>query len=288
MIKICMAQFERVEGSRFARILGAECQRQKIDLVVFGEYVANRFFKKYTNKAELKREFETMKAYFSELARKLNLTIIVPLIECESTKSKGESKGNSKGKSMRDSGGESSGNLEDESQKFYKSIAIFDAQKVRFHRATRLMDFSHWNERAFFDNDLRLKEPPIFKVGDFKVSAIFGWEAHFDEMMTKLRKKGVDILCVPCANTFGSNARWQRLMQTRSFLNSAFVVRVNRVGTFIEKSAENGFVWDFYGESFVAMPDGSLGDMMGEKEGILVSEIRAEILKEAKDSWQFR
>ena len=281
-MNLIMAQFERVEPKIFSALLSVECSKQKIDLVVLGEFVANRFFKEYRNKATLKREFEELCAYFGNLAKSLKITIIVPLIECESAETNGESIAKKrelsafgsifKGESKRD--------------KFYKSIAIFDAKKVRFHRATRLMRFSHWNERAFFDNELRQrpKEPLVFSVGDFKVSAIFGWEAHFDEIMIALRKKGVDILCVPCANTFGSNARWQRLMQTRSFLNNCFVVRVNRVGGFVE----NGNIWDFYGESFIALPDGNLGDMLGEKEGILVSEIRKETLDEVKDSWRFR
>lgn len=281
-MNLIMAQFERVEPKIFSALLGLECSKQKIDLVVVGEFVANRFFKEYHSKAILKREFEELCAYFGNLAKSLKTTIVVPIIECESAESSGES--NAKSRELGAFGSIFKSELKRD--KFYKSIAIFDAKKVRFHRATRLMSFSHWNERAFFDNELRPrpKEPLVFSVGGFKVSAIFGWEAHFDEIMIALRKKGVDILCVPCANTFGSNARWQRLMQTRSFLNNCFVVRVNRVGGFVE----NGNIWDFYGESFIALPDGNLGDMLGEKEGILVSEIRKETLDEAKDSWRFR
>lgn len=248
--------------------------QKKIDLVVLGEYVANKFFKEYRTKSTLKREFEANKKYFLGLAKKYKTTIVAPVIEWEFAKSKGDSKG----KSVRDLEGEYSG------EKFYKSIAVFNSQNVQFYRATRLMDFPHWNERAFFDNAQKAQEPLIFSVGDFKVSVIFGWEAHFDEIMTKLRKKGVDILCVPCANTFGSNARWQRLMQTRAFLNSCFIVRVNRTGEFVDESG----AWEFYGESFIALPDGSLGDMMGGQEGILISEIEKENLEEIKNLWQFR
>lgn len=266
-MKIIIAQFAHIESRVLNRYL-AECKKQKIDLVVLGEYVANRFFKEYKNKSILKREFESQVKYFSTLADKFDITIVVPLIEYED-----DSKRNAKG---------TKGDSKD--FKIYKSIAIFEPHKVQFYRSTRLMGFLHWNEKAFFDNDLKLKEPLIFNVGDLKVSAIFGWEAHFDEIFAKIRKKGVDVLCVPCANTFGSNARWQRLLQTRSFLNSCFIIRVNRVGIFLEDSIS----WDFYGESFVALPDGNLGDMLGEKEGILVSEINKDELQEMKELWQFR
>lgn len=266
-MKLIMAQFECVKPNSnvFNKYLSAECKKQNISLVVFGEYMANRFFKEYENKAVLKREFEESCTYFSLLATQFNITIVVPLIECVSN-----DKSNCDG------------------EKFYKSIAIFNSKQIHFYRATKLMDFPHWNEKAFFDNESlpnpHPKEPLIFNVGGFKVSTIFGWETHFDEIMTKLRKKNVDILCVPTANTFGSNARWQRLLQTRSFLNSCFIVRVNRVGEFVE----NGNVWDFYGESFIALPDGSLGDMLDKKECIWVSEIRKDVLEETKKSWKFR
>ena len=266
-MNLIIAQFSHIPPNSkiFSAYLEAECKKQRIDLVVVGEYVANHFFKEYHTKGTLKREFELQKAYFSALSKEFGVAIVAPLIECAG-------------------------------DKIYKSIAIFRAGKVRFYRAKWLMEFSHWNEGAFFDNanirndkDSRPKsrspkEPIIFSVGGFKVSAIFGWEAHFDEIFIKLRKKGVDILCVPTVSSFGSNARWQRLLQTRAFLNSCFVVRVNRTGRFIE----NSVAWDFYGESFIALPDGSLGDMMGEKDGILVSEIRPNLLDEIKDSWGFR
>ena len=271
-MNLIIAQFAHIPPNSkiFSAYLEAECKKQKIDLVVVGEYVANHFFKEYHTKGILKREFELQKAYFSALSKEFDIVIVAPLIECVG-------------------------------DKIYKSIAIFRAGKARFYRAKWLMEFSHWNEGAFFDNakicndkdshpkSRSPKEPIIFSVGGFKVSAIFGWEAHFDEIFIKLRKKGVDILCVPTASSFGSNARWQRLMQTRAFLNSCFVVRVNRTGRFMESDfKESSVAWDFYGESFIALPDGSLGDMLGEKDGILVSEIRHNLLDEIKDSWRFR
>lgn len=228
-------------------------QNKKIDLVVLGDFVANKFFKEYSSKASLKREFATQEKYLSTLAKKYHTTIIAPLIECKD-------------------------------DKIYKSIFIADFAKCQFYRASRLMDFPHWNERGFFDNDLKAKEPPIFHIAGFKVSVIFGWESHFDEIFIKLRKKGVDVLIVPTANTFQSNTRWAKLLSMRSFLNSCFIVRVNRVGSYVEDDIE----WKFYGESFIALPDGNLGDMLGEKEGVLLSEISEDLLKETKNLWHFR
>ncbi len=285
--RLILAQFAHITPNSkvFSKYLSAVCKKERVDAVILGEYVANRFFKEYhlesresrelrdssdshnshsdsrdskkardsIDKSALKREFSASVKYFSALAKKHKTTIVAPLIECEG-------------------------------EKIYKSILIAEPTKARFYRATRLMEFSHWDERAFFDNDLKAREPLVFSVGGLKTSAIFGWEAHFDEILVKLKKKGVDLLLVPTANTFGSNLRWQRLLQTRSFLNSCYLVRVNRVGEYVE----SGIRWQFYGESFVSLPDGNLGDMLGEKEGILVSEVNAESLQTTKQSWRFR
>ena len=345
-MNILIAQFAHIIPSTkiFDKYLrNAFKGQKKIDLVVLGDFVANKFFKEYRTKSTLKREFEANKKYFLGLAKKYKTTIVAPVIEWEKGKvyksilvasanfgnsplglhsAQSQNLGENQTKiaeSALDSAPstqEANSSIFDEKSglcscergnrtkgsltKRATSLpdlshpagceALAEAKKdaefanLQIYRATRLMSFPHWNEASFFDNTQKAQEPLIFSVCGFRVGAIFGWEAHFDEVMIALRKKGVDILCVPCANTFGSNARWQRLMQTRSFLNSCVIVRVNRTGEF----AENDDIWDFYGESFIALPDGSLGDMMGEKEGILISEIEKENLEKIKNLWQFR
>ena len=317
-MNILIAQFAHISPSTkiFDKYLrNAFKGQKKIDLVVLGEYVANNFFKEYRTKSTLKREFEANKKYFLGLAKKHKTTIVAPVIEWEKGKiyksilvvsaNLACGTGNSPlGLQFRNKNAESatfchSERSEESQKKLQKrdsspvaqndnlrggAESSVDSANLLIYRATRLMNFPHWNEASFFNNTQKAQEPLIFSVGGFKVGVIFGWEAHFDEIMIALRKKGVDILCVPCANTFGSNARWQRLMQTRAFLNSCVVVRVNRTGEFVE----NERAWEFYGESFIALPDGSLGDMMGEKEGILISEIEKENLEKIKNLWQFR
>ena len=362
-MNILIAQFAHISPNTkiFDKYLrNAFKGQKKIDLVVLGEYVANKFFKEYRTKSTLKREFEANKKYFLGLAKKYKTTIVAPVIEWEkgrvyksilvaSNSSLGagnshlglhsanldsaDSQNLAKNNSVRSTQTRPLRGAKNQIQASSSASADFlleaekrgsppksekrqllarrgsevggaallrketnkvdddgsaessaNSQNLQIYRATRLMSFPHWDERAFFSNTQNVQEPLIFSVGGFKVSAIFGWEAHFDEVMMTLRKKGVDILIIPTASAFGSNARWQRLMQTRAFLNSCIIVRANRIGEFVE----NGNIWDFYGESFIALPDGNLGDMMGEKEGILISEIEKENLENIKNLWQFR
>ncbi|RAX55191.1 hypothetical protein CCY99_00395 [Helicobacter sp. 16-1353] len=255
-MKIIISQFENIKPNSkiFSKYITNSIKKHKIDMVVIGEYVSNLFFKQYNSKKDsLKDEFKAQEAYFKHLATTNNTTIVVPIIECKNNK-------------------------------FFKSIMIANPKKTTFYQSQKLMNMEHWNERDFFDNDLKSKEPIVFKIAGFNVSVLFGFEAHFDEFWIKLKNKNVDVVIVPTASTFNSNARWARLLQTRSFLNNCFVVRVNKIGKYIE----NNVIWEFYGNSFIALPNGNIGDMLGDKEGILVSELKKNMLDDARNDWGFR
>lgn len=255
-MKILISQFEAIKpnSKTFNKYLSSACKKKDIDMIIIGEYVLNRFFKELKpNYSKLHKEFLSLESYLQSIAAKYKTTIVAPIIECSN-------------------------------DKIFKSIAIINDKKTNLYQSQKLMQMNHWNECDFFNNDLKLREPMVFKINGFNIGVLFGFEAHFDELWIKLKKKDVDIVIVPTASTFNSNARWARLLQTRSFLNNCFVVRVNRVGEYIE----DNIIWKFYGDSFIALPDGDLGDTLGDKEGIMVSEIKKAILDEAKEDWGFR
>lgn len=254
-MNIIISQFSYIEpnSKKFNKYLSNEFKKRKIELVVIGDYTSSLFFKEYKSKAKLEKLFAEQKKYFSLLAKKYNTTMIIPIIEAKE-------------------------------KQVFKSIMITSPKNVKLYQAQKLMEMSHWNEKAFFDNTLKAKEPFVFKLDDMNISVLFGWESHFDELWIKLKKKQVDVVIIPTANTFNSNPRWMRLMQIRSFLNTCYIVRVNRVGSYIENNLE----WKFYGNSFVALPDGNIGDMLNEKEGILVSQINKTMIDDLKQTWKFR
>lgn len=255
-MKILISQFENIKPNdkSFNKYLNNFCKKKDIDLIVLGEYVLNPFFKELKpNYNKLNKDFLALESYLKNIATKYKTTIIAPIYECKDNK-------------------------------IFKSIIVIDKKKTNFYQSQRLMQMEHWNEKSFFSNDLKAKEPLIFKINRLNISVLFGFETHFDELWIKLKKKNVDVVIVPTASTFGSNDRWIRLLQTRSFLNNCFVVRVNRVGNYIE----DNIIWKFYGDSFIALPDGNLGDMLGNKEGVMVSEIKKTMIDEAKQNWGFR
>lgn len=154
------------------------------------------------------------------------------------------------------------------------------------YRQQRLIDYQHWNEARFFSNhnNKLLKKPLIFSYKGFNVATLFGFEVHFDEFWLSMKKEGVDMVLLPCANTFDSNMRWREICKMRAFLNGCVVIRANRVGT----SVVNENQWVFYGDSFIAMPNGEIIDNLRDKESMLSLEVYKNKVLEMAREWGFR
>ena len=154
------------------------------------------------------------------------------------------------------------------------------------YRQQRLIDYQHWNEARFFSNhnSKLLKKPLIFAYKGFNIATLFGFEVHFDEFWLSMKKEGVDMVLLPCANTFDSNVRWREICKMRAFLNGCVVIRANRVGASVVNQNE----WVFYGDSFIAMPNGEIIDNLRDKESMLSLEIYKNKVLEMAREWGFR
>ncbi|MDO7253097.1 carbon-nitrogen hydrolase family protein [Helicobacter cappadocius] len=230
---------------------------KKGSVVVLGEYVLNFFFHDLKNspKELLNKIAQSKLTQLSKLAKKYDLTIVAPVV-CGDEK------------------------------KIYKKIAIIDGEKTHYYMQQRLISFSHWDEENFFANpkSKNFKLPYIFEKDGLKIATLFGFELHFDEIWLKLKQADVDVVILCTASTFDSNNRWRDLCKARAFINSCMVVRANRIGEYIE----DGFKWKFYGDSFVALPNGKIEDNLGEKEEILCVEIQKEEIDKFVKEWNFR
>jgi nitrilase len=161
--------------------------------------------------------------------------------------------------------------------KLYKTFVKFSQKSTRFYYQQLLMPYSHWNEKAFFS--IKENKPIVFKLDKFKVGILSGFESHFDEFWSYFRKKNVDLVVVPSVGTFNSKNRWRKMLSTQAFLNNCYVLRANRVGSFED--------WKFYGDSFLMDPDGEMIDNLGNKEELLIVDIKKDIIKTAKKEWGF-
>lgn len=232
----------------------------KVKVILFGEYLLNPFFKILElNERKKMQWIEAIKQENDRIIRisqQYNIIMVAPMFEVVGNK-------------------------------IYKTIFILNKGKALSYRAQKLMPYAHWNEVEFFANTMpkHLKTPPIFNVGGFKFSVVFGYELHFDELWIKLKNELVDCVLLPTASTFDSSLRWRSIIKMRAFLNSCYILRANRIGQFEDTITKT--LWNFYGDSLFTSLNGEIIDCLGDKEELLIAEMDKKYLKEIRDCWKF-
>lgn len=272
---------------------------EKDTLVLLPEYTLNPFFLELKS-MKIKQVIAQTNAqvrFLSALSMRYNIHFVAPIVRCVNRKFYKEiiyiSPQNAKTfhNSLQEKLGiktPTSINIaESNTLESNATINIDACLKIYpIYRQQRLIDYRHWNEAKFFrnHNTKMLKKPFIFEYKGFNIAVLFGFEVHFDEMWLSMKKSDADMVLLPCANTFDSIARWRELCKVRAFLNGCVVIRANRVG----KAVVNENEWIFYGDSFIAMPNGEIIDNLRDKEAMLSLEIQKSKILEMAREWGFR
>lgn len=255
-IKLCALQLSTLPMSEakldyYFRI----CENKGVELILLSEYALNSFFKELEHmpvlmiKEQTNHKIKALKA----LCQKYNLVVIAPIVLVKSGK-------------------------------LIKSTAKFTPKSVHYYNQQFLINFKHWNEEKFFDNDIAPYKLPTFTLGKIKFGIINGFEAHFDAIWQEAMRKNVDVVLMPSSSTFDSLLRWQELLKTRAFLNSMYILRANRVGSYSDKNLS----WKFYGHSKLVNPYGEIELSLGGKEEILLCDVEKNQVLDAKKLWGWK
>lgn len=257
-IKIAGIQLSSLPlGPRKIEEFAKVCATKDIKLMLFGEYVLNRFFKELINTPQKMIE-EQSKAQIEELKRiaeETGVVIVIPMVIKKGTG-------------------------------FLKSIVKFEKNKaVKYFPQQRLINFKHWNEKGFFINTIP-NRPKLhtFMLEGVRFGVLFGYELHFDEFFVEAKRRKVDVILLPTASTFASQNRWREILRVRAFLNSLYILRVNRIGRYKEGIND---IWEFYGDTLLVAPEGEITGFLSDKEEILVAEIDRSYIKEVRKLWGF-
>ncbi|AFI03595.1 carbon-nitrogen hydrolase family protein [Helicobacter cetorum] len=183
--------------------------------------------------------------------------------------------------------------LLEEEKKIYKKIALVSKEGVQYYTQQRLISYPHWDEESFFDNEKTdFKELLVIERENLKIAPLFGFEAHFDEIWVQAKKQGVDVVLLSSVGTFESNERWRDLGKMRAFCNSCVLIRANRIGAYTQTAFHNEqkqeILWKFYGDSFIALPDGSIENSLQGKMGMLSTQVTKHYIEEWAKTWRFR
>ncbi len=228
---------------------------KEVEVLLLPEYVLNRFFHELRGmpRSMIAQQSQNQIEALKSLSKEYGITIVAPVARVQK-------------------------------DRIVKSVGLFRPNRTSFYDQQILIDYPHWNEEKFFDND-GPDDMMIFRQGGLKFGVLPGFETHFDHFWQEFMRRGVDVVLVPSASTFGSNQRWLELLKMRAFTNHLYVIRANRIGEYID---EQGVAWKFYGRSFAIDPHGQVAVELGESEELLIQDISKERIKSAKKEWGFR
>ncbi|MBL0686968.1 MAG: carbon-nitrogen hydrolase family protein [Sulfurospirillum sp.] len=231
------------------------CKAKDVKLLLLNEYALNSFFKELevTPNLMIQEQSKHKTSALKELSAKYDIYIIAPIVHV-------------KGKYI------------------YKSTAKFTPKSVVYYNQQFLINYKHWNEEKFFDNEIGEFNLPSFSIGGVKFGIINGFELHFDTVFSQVMKKKVDVLLCPSVSTFDSSERWIELLKMRAFTNSVYILRANRTGVYKDQNRE----WKFYGHSNLISPWGDEELTLGSHEEILIVEIFKDELHAARKSWSWK
>jgi len=231
------------------------CETKGVDVILLSEYALNSFFKELESmpKLMIKEQTNHKIKILKDLCKKYNLIVVAPIVLV-----KGD--------------------------KVFKSVAKFSPKSVHYYNQQFLINFKHWNEEKFFDNEIAPFSMPIFTLNKIRFGIISGYEAHFDAVWMDAMHRNVDVVLMPSSSTFDSALRWQEMLKTRAFLNSMYILRANRVGSYDDKKTS----WKFYGHSKLVNPYGEIELSLGHKEEILLCDIEKEEVLNAKKLWGWK
>ena len=133
-------------------------------------------------------------------------------------------------------------------------------------------------ERALFSSGEHI---PVFKLAGVNLGIQLCYDAHFPELSTRMAVDGADIIFMPHASPRGTPPEkldsWMRHLSARAFDNGVFIVACNQVG-------KNQMGLDFPGLAVVVGPSGNiLTDKTTSREGMIISELKAEELSAVRD-----
>ncbi len=228
-------------------------QNEGVHLLQLGEYVLNHFFLELQNlpKSMVKEQSQKHLFTLENISQKYDMAICAPIVV-----------------------------IEDE--KYYKCMAFIQSGQTQLFEQEILINYDHWDEKGFFSNSSEAKQPVIDFHG-VKIAPMFGFELHFNTKFDTVMDQEVDLVLLSTCSTFDSHNRWREVIKSRAFMHNCYILRANRIGEYTHQKHK----WRFYGDSMLALPNGEVGDMLDDKESLLIAAIDSGYAQQEREAWGF-
>jgi N-carbamoylputrescine amidase len=178
---------------------------------------------------------------------------------------------------------------------YHNTAAVVDRARgyVGKYRKMHIPDDPRYLEKFYFTpGDLGFKS---FATAAGNVGVLVCWDQWYPEAARLTALHGADILVYPTAIGFhpeekdelgaAQHAAWQTVQVGHAIANGCFVIAVNRVG--FEPGPDGGGI-EFWGQSFIAAPDGRvLARAPADAESVLVERLDLTEIEASRTGWPF-
>jgi N-carbamoylputrescine amidase len=179
---------------------------------------------------------------------------------------------------------------------FHNTAAVLDGQRgyVGKYRKMHIPDDPRYFEKFYFSpGDLGFK---VFETRAGALGVLICWDQWYPEAARLTALMGAQLLLYPTAIgwhpeekvTHGEaqHEAWETIQRSHAVANGCFVVAVNRVG--FEPAPSGGGGIEFWGQSFVAAPDGRvLARASADKQAVMTVRIDLEEIETSRIAWPF-
>jgi N-carbamoylputrescine amidase len=180
----------------------------------------------------------------------------------------------------------------------YHNTAIVvdaDGRYLGKYRKMHIPDDPGYYEKFYFaPGDLGYQ---VFRTRFGAIGVLICWDQWFPEATRLLALKGAEIIAIPTAignrqaenvraTEYGYHESWQIVQQGHAVANACFLAAVNRVG--FEPGAEENEGIDFWGQSFLADPDGKVvAQASADREETLIVPADLSLIEEVRKGFSF-
>lgn len=158
----------------------------------------------------------------------------------------------------------------------YYDTAIFINEKGEVlgkYRKIHLPQLNGYYEKYYFHPGAGY---PVVNLGKVRIGTIICYDRHFQEGPRILALKGADIVFAPSTTNFYPET-WELEMRAHAAFNTIFMVGLNRT-----EEEFNGKVIKYLGKSIIAGPSGEVIHQMSNKEGVSVTELDLNLIRERR------
>lgn len=179
---------------------------------------------------------------------------------------------------------------------YHNTTAVVDGDKgyIGKYRKMHIPDDPRYYEKYYFTpGDLGFRN---FSTRRAELGVLICWDQWYPEAARATALQGSQILFYPTAIGWhpeekskvgaAQHQAWQTMQRSHAIANGCFVMAVNRTGFEPDPASDGGL--EFWGQSFIAAPDGSLiCEAPADEECVMVADLDLSAIARQRHGWPF-